>query len=107
MNGGPCGRSAPGGPRQWEAGVQGTYVRCEHGVAGRGLVHGHREAEGAGPQAAVLQQRDPLGTGWGSGGAGQGPERWVGGCRLAGGGLTVKPTGVSRAVPGRGWQLMW
>lgn len=44
-----------------EAGGQGTYVWCEHGVAGRGLVHGHREAEGAGPQAAVLQQWDPLG----------------------------------------------
>lgn len=57
----------PRGPGRWEAQGQSTYVRCEHGVAGRGLVHGHREAEGAGPQAAVLQQWDPLGRGWGSG----------------------------------------
>lgn len=66
----------------------GTYVRCEHGVAGRGLVHRHREAEGASPQAAVLQQWDPLGRGWGSGWASKGREgtRRAGAavCRLAG-----------------------
>lgn len=62
------GDKASGG----EAGGQHTYVRCEHRVAGRELVHGHREAEGAGPQAAMLQQWDPLGRGWGSG---MGPER--------------------------------
>lgn len=90
-----------------EAGGQGTYVWCEHGVAGWELVHRHREAEGAGPQAAMLQQWDPLGRGWGSG---LGPNR--GSAGLGGGGegwwgLTVKPTGVSSAVPGRGWQLTW
>lgn len=39
----------------------------------------------------------------------RGQERWVWGVGLVGaeGGLTVKPTGVSRAVPGRGWQLTW
>ena len=56
------------GTRGQSGGVgRGTYIRCEHGVAGRGLVHRHWEAEGARPQAAVLQQRDPLGRGWGSG----------------------------------------
>lgn len=61
--GGLLGDKALGG----EAGGQGTYVWCEHGVAGWELVHGHREAEGAGPQAAMLQQWDPLGRGQGSG----------------------------------------
>ena len=65
-------------------GGQGTYVWSEHGVAGRELVHGHREAEGAGPQAAVLQQRDPLGRGPGSAmGPARGEAGW--GCGGEGG----------------------
>lgn len=57
-----------GGPGRREAvAEQGTYVRCEHRVAGWGLVHRYRQAEGARPQAAVLQQWDPLGRGWESG----------------------------------------
>ena len=82
MNGG-LGRADGGQGASWQ-GVQSTYVRCEHGVAGRGLIHGHREAEGAGPQAAVLQQWDPLGRGWGSGmGPDRGQEGWAWGCGLA------------------------
>lgn len=56
---GATGGQGGGRPREG----QGTYVRCEHRVAGRRLVHGHRQAEGACPQAAVLQQWDPLGRG--------------------------------------------
>lgn len=79
-----------------------TYVGREYGVAGRGRVHRHGEAEGPGPQVAVLQHREPLRRGRGQLEAGteeggEGPGR--------GGQLTVKPTGVSRAAPGRGWQL--
>lgn len=47
--------------------LRGTYIGCEHGIAGRRLVHGHWETEGAGPQAPMLQQWDPLGRGWRSG----------------------------------------
>lgn len=86
--------------------LRGTYIGCEHGIAGRRLVHGHRETEGAGPQAPMLQQWDPLGRGWRLGlRPGLGTRRAQG--EEGRGRLTVKPTGVSRAVPGRGWQLMW
>lgn len=61
----------------WQ-GVRGTYIRCQHGVAGRGLVYRHGEAEGACPQAAVLQQWDPLGRDWGSDvGLDKGWEGWT------------------------------
>lgn len=83
-------------PRAQETGVwgtmggQGAYIRCEHGVAGRGLVHRHRQAEGARPQAAMLQQWDPLGRGWESGvGPGRAQEGWGGG-RQAGRGAHSK-----------------
>ncbi|OWK11741.1 hypothetical protein Celaphus_00003196 [Cervus elaphus hippelaphus] len=58
--------------------VRGTYIRCQHGVAGRGLVYRHGEAEGACPQAAVLQQWDPLRRDWGSDvGPDKGWEGWA------------------------------
>lgn len=66
---------------------QSAYVRCEHGVAGWGLVHGHRQAEGARPQAAVLQQWDPLGRGWGSG-EGRAGARRAGEAEAHGGGAS-------------------
>lgn len=37
-----------------------TYVRGEHRVARRRLLHRDRQAESAGAQSAVLHQRDPL-----------------------------------------------
>ena len=67
----------PGPGAGWQ-GVRGTYIRCQHGVAGRGLVYRHGEAEGACPQAAVLQQWDPLGRDWGSDvGLDKGWEGWT------------------------------